>query len=99
MLGQISPRLMAVGVMALGWVSPLTSVTASPAQSSPSLLGPLAQVTRWVEVSGVSGRVAYRGRERRSARVGDRLTVGQGLGTARRATASDCPPKSTTGCA
>ncbi|MGF1567162.1 MAG: FecR domain-containing protein [Nodosilinea sp.] len=66
---------------------PLALGTVNSAQSSPTSLGLLAQASRWVEVGLFSGRVTYRGREQRAARSGDRLLTGQGLATARRATA------------
>ncbi|MEO1070393.1 MAG: FecR family protein, partial [Cyanobacteria bacterium J06638_6] len=86
MLGQFSPRLPVVGVMALGLFAALATVpeTISPLSESASLL---AQTTRWLAVTDISGQVTYRGRESRIARLGDQLVAGQGLATHHRATA------------
>lgn len=88
MLSQLYPRLVGVGVLALYLGAPLTSLPQAIAQSIVPRSGSLvAQASRWIEVRDFSGGVTYRGSQSRSARSGDRLIVGQGLSTNRRANA------------
>lgn len=84
---SLAPRLWIAGATALCLILPLAPTTATIAQSVPRSAVDLAQASRWIAIGDVSGEVIYRGRDRRSARVGDRLLVGHGLATNRRANA------------